>query len=248
MESNKQIVANRKNALKSTGPKTREGKEVVRHNAIKAGLFAKELILDAGLIKESKREFNELLHGLLDDLQPAGATESILVEKIAISLWRLRRAYRAEYGIAADEIADLEKSYDYPHEPETLNFSIRVDIDSDRLSREAKRAEKLSNMEPEDLYSSTEFLDFMKSYYPRQEIGSLSEDKLKGIRRKFRKRLNEYMREMRNVFEFRKKVIPMQLSKLVTNEAVVRFETKLERSILRDLAAIKKLQAMRNGR
>jgi hypothetical protein len=37
MTSNKKAEANRRNALKSTGPKTSDGKDVVRHNALKHG-------------------------------------------------------------------------------------------------------------------------------------------------------------------------------------------------------------------
>jgi hypothetical protein len=37
-----QLEANRKNAEKSTGPKTPEGKQAVATNAVKHGLFARD--------------------------------------------------------------------------------------------------------------------------------------------------------------------------------------------------------------
>ena len=40
-----QIKANRKNAKKSTGAKTKEGKRIVANNALKHGVFAKQLVL-----------------------------------------------------------------------------------------------------------------------------------------------------------------------------------------------------------
>jgi hypothetical protein len=45
MTSAKKAQANRQNALKSTGPKTPEGKASVRHNALKHGLLAQEVLL-----------------------------------------------------------------------------------------------------------------------------------------------------------------------------------------------------------
>lgn len=45
MTSDKQAQANRRNALKSTGPKTPEGKAAVRHNATKHGLLSRETLL-----------------------------------------------------------------------------------------------------------------------------------------------------------------------------------------------------------
>lgn len=66
------IEANRKNALKSTGPKTPTGKVAVRWNAIKHGLLAKEVVIPAGDGKESKAAFKNLLSSLRDDIQPQG--------------------------------------------------------------------------------------------------------------------------------------------------------------------------------
>ena len=45
MTSDKKVEANRRNALKSTGPKTLEGKSAVRMNALKHGLLSRETLL-----------------------------------------------------------------------------------------------------------------------------------------------------------------------------------------------------------
>jgi hypothetical protein len=45
MTSEKKAETNRQNVLKSTGPKTPEGKAAVRHNALKHGLLAEQVLL-----------------------------------------------------------------------------------------------------------------------------------------------------------------------------------------------------------
>ena len=45
MASDAQIVANRLNAQKSTGPRTAEGKAVVSQNAVKHGLLARQAVI-----------------------------------------------------------------------------------------------------------------------------------------------------------------------------------------------------------
>ena len=44
MTSYPQIEANRRNALKSTGPRTEAGKEISRRNAVRHGLTAETII------------------------------------------------------------------------------------------------------------------------------------------------------------------------------------------------------------
>jgi hypothetical protein len=45
MTSDRKAEANRQNALKSTGPKTPEGKAAVRLNAVKHGLLSEQVLL-----------------------------------------------------------------------------------------------------------------------------------------------------------------------------------------------------------
>lgn len=92
------IEANRVNALLSSGPKTPEGKERVKRNALKHGILSKEVVITAGDGAESREEFDELLQSFVEELNPVGAVEAMLVEKIAVCYWRLRRVLRAEVG------------------------------------------------------------------------------------------------------------------------------------------------------
>jgi hypothetical protein len=100
MTSDKKAEANRRNALKSTGPKTREGKAAVRLNALKHGLLSQEILLP-GEDEEALRELGEHLR---NELQPAGELENLLVDRIISAYWRLRRLGRVETGLFAWEL------------------------------------------------------------------------------------------------------------------------------------------------
>jgi hypothetical protein len=92
MTTDKQQIANRRNARNSTGPKTTKGKTKSSANALTYGIFSRGLMIDG----EDPAEYAQLLQGLVDDLKPVGALEMIHVERIAMSVWRLRRLMRAE--------------------------------------------------------------------------------------------------------------------------------------------------------
>ena len=89
------VEANRKNALKSTGPKTLRGKAYSGRNAIKHGLFARQL-MDFVAHGEEQDEYNELLSGLRAQYGPIGTAEELEVERLALCWWRLKRAWRYE--------------------------------------------------------------------------------------------------------------------------------------------------------
>jgi hypothetical protein len=93
--SPQRIAANRRNAQKSTGPKTSHGRAMSSWNSTIHGLLSNRLPLLHG---RSKKRFNRLLRSLQQDLEPVGALEEVLVEKIAQEYWRL--------GVAAWHEAD----------------------------------------------------------------------------------------------------------------------------------------------
>jgi hypothetical protein len=104
MTSEKQLQANRRNAQKSTGPNTSEGKAAVRHNALKHGLLAEDVLLP----REDRDELRELGERLVAELQPEGELEELLVEQIVAARWRLRRIRRVEAGVFDYELTSYE--------------------------------------------------------------------------------------------------------------------------------------------
>jgi hypothetical protein len=64
------VKANRRNALRSTGPKTLEGKSIIKWNSLKHGLLSKEIVIPTGDGKENRTEYEILLSRLREDLQP----------------------------------------------------------------------------------------------------------------------------------------------------------------------------------
>lgn len=85
-------MSGRPSARKSTGPRTAQGKERSKLNALKHGLLSKAVLLEG----ESRTEYHSLCAGLRNDLQPAGILETVLVENVAALLWRRRRLLQAE--------------------------------------------------------------------------------------------------------------------------------------------------------
>jgi hypothetical protein len=101
----KQIAGNRRNAQKSTGPKTQAGKAIVRLNAMKHGLLSREVLLP----DEDESILVELGKRLRAHLQPVGELEVLLVDRIVIATWRLRRLMQVEVGIFERESHDTFK-------------------------------------------------------------------------------------------------------------------------------------------
>lgn len=110
------IAANRRNAKKSTGPQTDDGKAAASRNALKHGLTAKDVVC----AEESSRDYAAFAASLHADFAPADSVEEQLVDRIAICTWRLQRMACAEasmfdswrYSSAArDELHAGESAY-----------------------------------------------------------------------------------------------------------------------------------------
>ena len=95
MATDQQLEANRRNAKKSTGPRSPQGKARSRLNSWKHGLTAKTLVI----VGERARDFDELRAKLMDQYDPQSALECELVERLAVILLRLRRVPTFEVAI-----------------------------------------------------------------------------------------------------------------------------------------------------
>ena len=76
----------------SKGPRTAKGKAVASRNALKHGIFSSVLLLTS----DSRESYDSLLSGLWEHFKPEGMIEEVLVEKLAVMIWRYRRLIATE--------------------------------------------------------------------------------------------------------------------------------------------------------
>jgi hypothetical protein len=100
MTSFRQIDANRRNARKSTGPTTEEGKNRSRCNAVRHGLTAETVIATL----EDASDYQAFEATIIADYDAQSAVERELVLRLASLLWRLRRATAIESALFAFEV------------------------------------------------------------------------------------------------------------------------------------------------
>jgi hypothetical protein len=95
MTSPRQLEANRGNALKSTGPRTINGKQASRRNALSHGLTAETLIEPL----EDPEAYRAFEAAIVAEYLPQSPVEKELVHRLASLFWRLRRATSIETGL-----------------------------------------------------------------------------------------------------------------------------------------------------
>ena len=92
MTTEKQKTANRRNALRSTGPRTAAGKAKSAGNALKHGLSSRAMLLD----DEDEELFAHMQREVHFELRPEGEVETFLARRVAAGIWRLNRLLRVE--------------------------------------------------------------------------------------------------------------------------------------------------------
>jgi hypothetical protein len=119
MATEAQINANRKNATRSTGPKTPAGKKSSSRNALRHGLLAREIVLP----NEDRDEFDAFMEQVREDLLPQGPVEELLCDRVITAAWRLIRAARVEaslfaLALSAERMESSEREAErYLHDP-----------------------------------------------------------------------------------------------------------------------------------
>ena len=131
MTSFKQFEANRRNARKSTGPTSEEGKKHSRCNAVRHGLTAETVI---GALEDAE-DYKAFEAAIIADYDAQSAVERELVLRLASLLWRLRRAITIETGlfeIQADYLSGLNQPSQVPPGSREVVYALfgRADGDS----------------------------------------------------------------------------------------------------------------------
>ena len=161
MSSIRQIEANRRNALKSTGPTTAEGKHRSRCNAVRHGLTA-ETVISA---LEDAEDYKAFEAAIIGDYDAQSAVERELVLRLASLLWRLRRATTMETGlfeIQAEHLREFKQSRQVHPESQKIVYAmfgqvepVGFDLDQEPHSN-TSATEVLPNSRSEPVDSNAE--------------------------------------------------------------------------------------------
>ena len=125
MATQAQINANRRNAKLSTGPRTDAGKAAVRQNALRHGCCSGMALMS----EESESEFTNVHNILLEENQPVGANEEILVYMMAVQMHNFGRANLAICD--ALEAAEMDQQSVPP-----LPLALRYQVTAERSFRQ----------------------------------------------------------------------------------------------------------------
>lgn len=166
MSSAARIEANRINALKSTGPRSAEGKQRSSLNAIKHGAFVRMKVLPG----EDQAEFDQVSSALFQSLSPRSAMQEWLCGQIVEIAWKIKRLGNAELGIyqtrqqQLDEDRDEDDDTILPSETDPLVSEIISDDDGPitRVMEHQLRLNKMMLRMVNELYQLKK----------REEVGS----------------------------------------------------------------------------
>jgi hypothetical protein len=129
-----------------TGPRSEAGKQRSSQNAIKSGIFSQ-----ATLVKgESRSDYQSLLEGLWESLQPEGKLEEILVEKLTSISWRYRRllvADGAEFR-KHTELVDFLSKVDVGGLDRLVRYESSLERAFDRTLTQLERAQRIRRGQP----------------------------------------------------------------------------------------------------
>jgi hypothetical protein len=101
MTSERQIQANRANALKSTGPRTLEGKRISSKNRSLRALVSGPPVLKGRAL----RSYNNLAAAFILKFQPRNSVEAVLVQTLTVARWHLQRLW-------GDQTAGFQRELD----------------------------------------------------------------------------------------------------------------------------------------
>jgi hypothetical protein len=232
--SEKQLVANRANAQRSTGPSTPAGVARSRWNALTHGALAKSIIPFSLEPYESRQAFDDLLSVLCDELAPASAIEEMLVERIATSYWRLARLLRAE----AAAIANRQENRAYDEAKQVG----RDALDIARLSMPSLAGEVGTLSDAMD--DNRKLRQLMTQKDP--SLREVDDEQLFAAAQARLTALEEQLSAQQKHHEAAQRD-QRSIPPLADAFQFARYETTLERQLYRALDALERLQRLRHG-
>ena len=172
MPTEAQIAANRRNALKSTGPRTAAGKAVSSMNALKSGLHAKSVVIRS----EDPADLDALAAEYHAEFRPATPRERDLVDTLVYNQWLIRRLRISEAQIYSYHYIGRDDDF---IEGSDYHLTLRDHALGDGFSNLEKQLVRLqsrvSAVERSSRQALKELRDLRKAAAPPTEAGEAGE-------------------------------------------------------------------------
>jgi hypothetical protein len=176
MTSYRQIEANRRNALKSTGPKSEQGKQTSRCNALRHGLTAETVV---GALEDAE-DYEKFEAAVTADYDAQSAVERELVLRLASILWRLRRATTMETGlfeIQARHLRDYRANCRVPpHSNDVIEALFGRDNSTDGYGVSLSAPSKIAS--DSDLNANAPAVEFARCFLRLANLPNFALDRL----------------------------------------------------------------------
>ena len=276
MATQEQIEANRKNAQKSTGPQTEQGKTIAKLNAVKHGILSGAVLIAKGQGEERREAYQRLYHGLREYFQPEGAMEEVLVEQIAVTFWRKRRVLRFELGCLRKQLDSYQQTAEGPEDEENAFPSRKHKTACQRLAEAQKQVdhhqtEKEALEDNWDILSDDAMDDWVDSYFRLAEK--------KGFEAGEPARVRDWLKEQglteaqirKELIQVHEELIQVAQAEIKTQEPqaalelertallgsvpasghdldkIIRYEASLDRQLYKAVSQLERLQRRRRG-
>jgi hypothetical protein len=253
-KAREQTERNRANALASTGPQTAEGKRASSRNATRHGILSRLPVLPF----EQAEDWNAHREAVLEDCNAEGYVETLFAERVALDFWRLTRVARYEHAKATRRTAYRDAE---PWQAECAEILATLDtrpgdelLDQEHGAHVVRLVTTLLSLDPnEDGFPDVEGWpeglaldecawtpDSLRAMLDAlaEQAGSPLSAALDEARRRFEERA-----ELEKTLDQGKNGLPYAPDL----EQVARYETHLERSLVRNLRELQRLQAFRAG-
>lgn len=236
--TSKQLAANRRNAQRSTGPRTPKGKARSRWNALKHGVLAKAVIPEPLQPYESRKEFDRLLATLRDEFAPQSAIEEMLVETIATCYWHLARVVRAEAAAISQRLISAQDDLAQARREAHRQASYQAGFDHAHTLREQViRLSKAMSDTPRLRRLMSQF-DSHWLDAPQEQLFDAAETRLADLQRQLADQESQELAAHRGLCS-----IP-QIEQALNLSC---YETRLNRQLSRALNELERIQRRRAG-
>jgi hypothetical protein len=179
MTSYRQIEANRRNALNSTGPRTEAGKRQSRRNAVRHGLTAETVI---GLLEDAE-DYRQFEAAIIADYDAQSAVERELILRLASVLWRLRRTTTMETGlfeIQAQHLREYRQGQQLlPNSRDAIHAAFEpTDSAKDDPRASLSRLHEIETLGSSELKSDGSTVDFAQCFLRLANLPNFALDRL----------------------------------------------------------------------